>query len=94
MLCTSPQGQDTMGLIPETLNKASPLSLDLCPVLGHNEKSNTQGQCISKCGGLTTLGPGTGTIWGCALVRVGVVLLEWAWPCFTGCSLIGGSMSL
>jgi hypothetical protein len=40
------------------------------------------------------LGPESGTIRRCSLVGVGVALLEWVWPCWSGCGLVGGSVSL
>jgi hypothetical protein len=40
------------------------------------------------------LGPGSGTIRRDGLVGMGVALLEWVWPCWSRCGLIGRSMSL
>jgi hypothetical protein len=37
------------------------------------------------CDGLYMLGPRSGTVERCGLVRVGVALLEWVWPCRGGC---------
>jgi hypothetical protein len=36
------------------------------------------------CDGLYMLGPGSGTIWRCGLVGVGVALLEWVCHCGSG----------
>ena len=40
----------------------------------------------SPCDGLHMLCTGSGTIRRCGLgLGVGVALLEWAWPCWSGC---------
>jgi hypothetical protein len=41
------------------------------------------------CDGLYMLSPGSGTIRRCGLVGVGVALLEWVWPWWSGCGLDG-----
>jgi hypothetical protein len=41
------------------------------------------------CDGLYMLDPGSGTIWRYGPVGVGVALLEWAWPCWSGCVTVG-----
>jgi len=35
------------------------------------------------------LGPGSGTSRRCGYVGVGVAMLEWVWPCWSGCGLVG-----
>jgi len=41
----------------------------------------------AACGGLCMLGPGSDTIRRCGL-------LEWAWPCWGGCGLVGVGVAL
>jgi len=40
--------------------------------------------CVCVCDGLYMLGPRSITIRS-GLVGVGVALLEWVWPCWSGC---------
>jgi hypothetical protein len=40
------------------------------------------------------LGPGSGTVRRCGLVGVGVALVEWVWPWWSGCALDGVDASL
>ena len=53
---------------------------------------------IGPCGVLNENGPDqsikSGPIGRCGFVKVGVALLEWVWLCWSGCGLVGGSVSL
>ena len=46
------------------------------------------------CDGLNLLGPGCGSIRRCGLAIVGVASLEWVWPCWSRCGLVGGGVAL
>ena len=46
------------------------------------------------CDGLYMLGLGNGIISRYGLVGVGVALLEWVWPCWSGCGFVGMGVSL
>ena len=37
---------------------------------------------------------GSSTIGKCGLVEIGVALLGWVWPCWSGCGLVGVGMVL
>jgi hypothetical protein len=39
---------------------------------------------VYTCGGLNMVGPGSGTIWKCDLVRIGMALLEEVCHCGSG----------
>jgi hypothetical protein len=39
---------------------------------------------LGHCDGLSILGPGSGTIWRCGLVGIGVTWLEWVCHCWCG----------
>jgi hypothetical protein len=55
---------------------------------GRKKKNRIQGRSINRnsiCDGLDMLGPGSGTIWRCGPVGVGVASLKWVWPCWRKC---------